>query len=72
MKHDGMVLLYAETYVTFDEYCQMLKEFMPYYNAMRIKYGCDEAFPHAYDKISMNGRESIYQEKFFKDEKKKS
>ena len=63
----GFVALYAETYLTFDECMNMLKRFAPLYEAMRKKYGCEEAFPHVYDKISMNGRGSVYEDKYVKD-----
>ncbi|XP_040577304.2 LOW QUALITY PROTEIN: delta(24)-sterol reductase-like [Lepeophtheirus salmonis] len=52
----AIVALYAETQLTYEEFYQMFKNSLDLYYVLRKKYGCEEAFPTVYDKISKIGR----------------
>jgi delta24-sterol reductase len=51
---NGYQALYADTYMTRDEFYQMFDHNL--YNQLRKKYGCEKAFPEVYDKISKEAR----------------
>lgn len=71
LETEGLVALYAESQLTFEEYKQMFAPHLVFYDKMRKKYHCDGAFCHTYDKISKNGRTSMNDPKFYKDANKK-
>ena len=52
----GYVGLYAETLMDREAFDEMYRTFNPRYDEIRKKYGCEEAFPHVYEKISRLGR----------------
>jgi len=54
----GFAALYAETDMTFQEYCKMFYGNSKDYDSLRKKWNCDKGFPHVYDKISKKGRSS--------------
>lgn len=58
-ERNGLVALYAETQLTFEEYKTMFREFLEKYDKAREMYKCERAFPHVYEKISKLGRSSV-------------
>ena len=53
----GYVALYAETFLTKEQFVKMFfSTFMRHYEAVRQEYGCEGAFPHIYEKISIYSR----------------
>ena len=55
----GFVALYAETFLTKEEFTKMFYVQLQYYDELRRKYGLEGAFPQSYDKISSSAREDI-------------
>jgi len=53
-KVNGYQMLYADTYMTKEEFRQMFDHSL--YDKTRTKYGCNEAFPEVYDKVSRHAR----------------
>jgi len=47
-------MLYADTYMTKEEFRQMFDHSL--YDKTRVKYACNEAFPEVYDKVSRHAR----------------
>ena len=58
LNRGGFVALYAETLLTKEEFLQMFHATMKHYEKLRQEYGCEGAFPHMYEKISINARGS--------------
>ena len=56
LERGGFVALYAETFLTKEEFLKMFHPSMQYYDEMRKEYGGENAFPHVYEKISSNAR----------------
>ena len=54
--HNSYVALYAETQLTRDDFDRMFEFNLRNYYNLRKRLGCDEAFPHVYEKISKLGR----------------
>jgi len=54
--HGGLVALYAETELTLEDFTKMFGPYLKHYDLARIKYKCQNAFPHVYEKISKLGR----------------
>ena len=50
----GYQALYADCYMTEPEFRQMFDHTA--YDALRKKYGCEDAFPTVYDKINKSAR----------------
>ena len=55
----GLVALYAETFLTKEEFTKMFDVSLKYYYELREEYGLEEAFPESYDKISSSARQDI-------------
>jgi delta24-sterol reductase len=53
-KVKGFQMLYADTYMTREEFRQMFDHKL--YDKLRKKYDCEAAFPEVYDKISRHAR----------------
>jgi len=53
-KVKGFQMLYADVYMTREEFREMFDHSM--YDELRIKYNCTKAFPEVYDKISRAAR----------------
>jgi len=54
-EHDGIQGLYADSYMSRDEFREMFD--MRLYDKMRARYGCEGAFPDVYDKVSKHARQ---------------
>ena len=52
LKRGGFVALYAETFLTKEEFQQMFfdEHYKNHYEHVIREYGCDEAFPQLYEK----------------------
>jgi len=53
-EHRGYQMLYADSYMTREEFEEMFH--LELYDRVRAKYGCASAFPHVYDKINKSAR----------------
>ncbi|XP_013773171.1 delta(24)-sterol reductase-like isoform X1 [Limulus polyphemus] len=53
-KTGGFQMLYADSYMTKDEFCEMFDHQL--YDKMREQLNCKSAFPHVYDKV---GRKTL-------------
>ena len=56
LDHGGYQALYAETLMSYKEFCQMFAEYRKQYEKVRktIPF-CEEAFPETYEKVSREG-----------------
>uniref|UniRef100_A0A914UU02 Delta(24)-sterol reductase n=1 Tax=Plectus sambesii TaxID=2011161 RepID=A0A914UU02_9BILA len=52
---EGVQMLYADTYMTRAEFWEMFDSSL--YEWLRVKYGCKDAFPDVYDKVSKAARD---------------
>ena len=60
--------LYAESYLTREDYAKMFRIFNVPYENMRKRYNCEKAFPHVYEKISKLGRMTVNHSKFLEND----
>ncbi len=51
--------LYAETQLSREDFDEMLAFPLRNYDRIRKELGCEDAFPHIYDKISKLGRKPL-------------
>lgn len=57
LQKEGLVMLYADTHLSKEDVAKCFKKTMHNYDEMRKKYGCEKAFLHVYDKVSLAGRD---------------